>query len=54
LAKFNAGAVLDILRTHPVVIIGNMVAENPFFVPPEAFLQELSERRTLAASSTRS
>jgi hypothetical protein len=40
----NAGAVLDILRTHPLVIIGDLVAENPFFVPPEAFLQELSER----------
>ena len=42
----NAGAVLDILRTHPLVIIGDLVAENPFFVPPEIFLQELSERCT--------
>src|SRR3984957_16211695 len=39
----SAGAVLDILRTHPLVIIGDLVAENPFFVPPEIFLQELSE-----------
>jgi hypothetical protein len=44
LAKFNAGEVLDILRTHPVVLIGDLVAENPFFVPPDVFLQELSER----------
>jgi hypothetical protein len=44
LAQFSAGVVLDILRTHPVVIIGEVAAENPFFVPPEIFLQELSER----------
>ena len=42
--NINAGAVLDILRTHPLTIIGDVVAENPFFVPPEVFLQELSER----------
>ena len=44
LAQFSAGVVLDILRTHPVVIIGEVAAENPFFVRPEIFLQELSER----------
>jgi hypothetical protein len=48
LAQFSAGVVLDILRTHPVVIIGEVAAENPFFVPPEVFLQELSERRACA------
>jgi hypothetical protein len=44
LAQFSAGVVLDILRTHPVVIIGEVAAKNPFFIPPEVFLQELSER----------
>ena len=44
LAEFSAGVVMDILRTHPVVIIGDVVAENPFFLPPDLFLQELSER----------
>jgi DcmR-like sensory protein len=44
LAQFSAGVVLDILRTHPVVIIGEVAAENPFFVPPAVFLRELSER----------
>jgi DcmR-like sensory protein len=45
LAKFDAGAVMDILRTQPVAIIGDLVVENPFFDPPDVFLQELSERR---------
>lgn len=44
LSKFNSGEVLDVLRTHPVVIIGDLVAENPFFVPPAIFLEELSKR----------
>lgn len=44
LAKFNAGVMMDVLRTHPMVIIGGLVAENPFYVPPEVFLEELRER----------
>jgi MEDS: MEthanogen/methylotroph, DcmR Sensory domain len=45
LAQFKADVVVDILRTHPMVIIGKLMAKNPFFVPPDVFLQELSERR---------
>ena len=35
---------MDILRTHPMVIIGGMLQVNPFFVPPDVFLRELRER----------
>jgi hypothetical protein len=44
LANFKADLVMDILRTHPMVIIDKLMAENPFFVPPGVFLQELSGR----------
>ena len=44
--KFSAGLVMDMLRTHPVVLIGGMLRENPFFVPPDEFLAELRERRS--------
>jgi hypothetical protein len=44
LAKFSANVVMDILRTHPLVIVGGILQENPFFVPPDQFLQELHER----------
>src|SRR4030081_3458152 len=37
LSKFCASVVMDTLRTHPVVIIGGLLQENPFFVPPEQF-----------------
>jgi hypothetical protein len=45
LSKFSAGTVMDILRTHPMVVLGETVQENPFYVPPERFLEELAERR---------
>ena len=48
LSKFSAGVVMDIMRTHPVVIIGEVLQENPFFVPPDQFLLEIRERRRSA------
>jgi hypothetical protein len=33
------------------VIIGGILQENPFFVPPDQFLQELQERRSLRKSA---
>ena len=38
LSKFDGSVVIDALRTHPVVIMGGLLVENPFFVPPEQFL----------------
>jgi len=48
LNKFGAGVVMDIMRTHPMVIIGGMLQENPFFVPPDEFLRELRGRSAVA------
>jgi hypothetical protein len=45
LSKFGASVVMDALRTHPVVIIGGLLRENSFFVPPDQFLHEIRERR---------
>jgi hypothetical protein len=50
LAKFDGGTVIDIMRTHPMVIIGGMLQQNPFFVPPEQFLRELHARRARPAA----
>ncbi len=51
LSKFQASLVMDIMRTHPVVIIGGILQENPFFVPPNQFLLELQERRSARKSA---
>jgi hypothetical protein len=45
LGKFGGDTVIDILRTHPMIIIGGILHHNPFFIPPELFLPELRERR---------
>lgn len=46
LSQFSGDAVIDIMRTHPMVIIGGTLQQNPFFTPPEEFLREFRGRRT--------
>jgi CheY-like chemotaxis protein len=50
LTKFSASAAMDIMRTHPLVIIGGLLLENPFFVAPDQFLLEMRERRSARKS----
>jgi hypothetical protein len=52
LTKFGASVVMDALRTHPVVIIGGLLQENPFFVPPDQLLLEIRERRSISKSAS--
>ncbi len=44
LNRHSGSVVMDILRTHPMVIIGGVLQENPLYVPPDEFLQELRQR----------
>jgi hypothetical protein len=50
LSKFGSSVAMDIMRTHPVVIIGGVLQENPFFVPPDQFLLEIRQRRSVRKS----
>jgi hypothetical protein len=52
LGQFGGDTVVDIMRTHPLVIIGGLLQRNPFFVPPEEFLPELRQRRAMRTSSS--
>ena len=36
--KRSVAVIVDVLKTHPKVLIGNMVIENPFYVEPDEFL----------------
>jgi hypothetical protein len=49
LSKFGASTVMYALRTHPVVIIGGLLQENPFYVEPDELLRELREQRPARA-----
>lgn len=52
LTKFGATAVLDALRTHPIVIIGGLLQENPFYVSPDQLLSEIRERQSVRKSAS--
>jgi hypothetical protein len=44
-ARFSGDAIVDILRIHPMVLLGGTLRENPFYLPPAQFLREMEERR---------
>jgi len=46
LNRFSGDTVIDIMRTHPAVIVGGILQQNPFYVPPEQFLREVRQRRS--------
>lgn len=43
LNKLEGGMMMDILRAHPLTLVGGVVHRNPFFTPPEQYLRELQE-----------
>jgi hypothetical protein len=45
LDRFGADAVIPIMRTHPMVIVGGILQRNPFFVPPEQLVPEFRASR---------
>jgi hypothetical protein len=52
LSKLSSSLVMDVLRTHPQVILGGILRENPFYVPPDELLEELRRRPDTAAKIT--
>ncbi len=44
LSRFGAGTVMDIMRTHPMIVVGGVLQENPLYVPPDQFLAEFHAR----------
>jgi hypothetical protein len=52
LAKHSGAFIIDVMRTHPMILIGGLLQKNPFYVPPEQFLSELDERGPTEEVST--
>ena len=42
--EFSGRAVMDVLATHPMVLMGSLIYENPYYVPPEEFLSSVMRR----------
>ncbi len=45
LTRFRADVAIDVMRTHPLLLIGGTLLENPFYTPPDRFLREVRERK---------
>lgn len=54
LNRHSGSVVMDILRTHPMVIINGVLQDNPLYVPPDEFLRELHSRRSKQHQHARS
>jgi hypothetical protein len=44
--KFSASLLMDVLPTHPFAIVGGVLQQNSFYVPPDQFLEELHSARS--------
>lgn len=44
-AKFSGDVIIDVMRTHPMLIVGGILQENPFYIPPDEFVRELRARK---------
>jgi len=42
--KFSGRAVMDVLATHPMVVMGDRIYENPYYVEPTDYLKTLLRR----------
>jgi hypothetical protein len=45
LNRYSAAFIIDIMRTHPMIIVGGLLQDNPFYTPPEQFIRELRARK---------
>jgi hypothetical protein len=44
LSRFDGAIALDLVRAHPMLIVGGVLQENPLYVPPDDLLRELHKR----------
>ena len=38
ISRFGGGVVVDLLKTHPKILLGGLVLENPNYMTPAEFL----------------
>jgi hypothetical protein len=42
LSHFGGGILLDLLRTHPKLVVRGQLVENPYYLPPDQYLSSRS------------
>jgi hypothetical protein len=45
MSKISGALMMDILRSHPLTLIGSVIHENPFYTPAKQLVEELRARR---------
>jgi hypothetical protein len=50
IAWLSGAMMMDILRCHPLTLVGGVVQENPYFIPPEELLPQLRARERMRAT----
>jgi hypothetical protein len=50
LSKVSGDTLIDIMSTHPYVILRGQIRRNPFFIRPEEYLRELVENERRSSS----
>ena len=45
LERFSGEMVVDIMKTHPKVLVGGAVVENPYYLDPDAFLATIERHK---------
>jgi hypothetical protein len=43
-ARLSGAMMMDLLRSHPMTLVGSVIHENPYYTPPEALLAEKRDR----------
>jgi len=47
---FSGPVLMDVLATHPYVLMGQTLTENPYYVPPREYLERVLRRRAAPAA----
>jgi len=52
LLKLDGEMIVDVMATHPYVVLKGRIRQNPFYVPPEVYLHELLNRQQGSTRAT--
>lgn len=44
LSRFGGAVVMDVMKTHPLAVVGGVMQHNPFFIAPLEMMRELDRR----------